>query len=166
MEDVLVRHCGPGDYDAIVRIYNYYIEHSHATFDVAPFSVGARAPWFAQFTQSGPYQLLVAAKEDEVLGFCCSTRFRNRQAYEVSIETTAYVVPEFHGQGIGNKLYETLFAQLAGVGLHGAYAGVTLPNDASVSLYEQLGFRRIGVFDEVGRKFDKYWSVAWFEKRL
>jgi phosphinothricin acetyltransferase len=50
--------------------------------------------------------------------------------------------------------------------LHGAYAGITLPNDASVKLHQKLGFRQIGVFEEVGRKFDKYWSVAWFEKRI
>jgi phosphinothricin acetyltransferase len=50
--------------------------------------------------------------------------------------------------------------------MHGAYAGVTLPNDASVELHESMGFTKIGIFDEVGRKFDQYWSVARFQKRL
>jgi phosphinothricin acetyltransferase len=166
MKEVLVRHCGPGDYAGVVQIYNHYIEHSSATFDVIPSSVGARAPWFAQFAETGPYQLLVAISCDKVVGFCCSTRFKSRPAYEVSIETTAYVSPDALGTGVGMQMYTALFAGLAGNDLHGAYAGITLPNEASVALHEKLGFRKIGVFEEVGRKFDKYWSVAWFEKRL
>jgi phosphinothricin acetyltransferase len=166
MDDVLVRHCAPGDYDAIVRVYNHYIEQSPATFDVVPYSVGARAPWFAQFAEDGPCQLLVAVTNDDVLGYCCSTQFRTRPAYDVSVETTAYVDAGAIGQGIGKKMYAMLLANLDGTGVHGAYAGITLPNDASVKLHESLGFMKIGVFDEVGRKFDKYWSVAWFQKRL
>lgn len=166
MNEVLVRHCGPGDYDAVVRIYNHYIENSPATFDVVPYSVGARASWFAQFTEDGPHQLLVAAMNDLVLGYCCSTQFKTRPAYDVSVETTAYVDAGATGQGIGKQMYATLMAKLASTGVHGAYAGVTLPNDGSVKLHESLGFTRIGVFEEVGRKFDKYWSVAWFQKRL
>jgi len=166
MKDVLVRHCGPGDYGSVVQIYNHYIEHSHATFDVTPYSVGARASWFAQFAASGPYQLLVAEVDERIVGFCCSTQFKQRPAYDVSVETTAYVEPDVTGEGIGRKLYQSLFAHLDEVGLHGAYAGVTLPNDASVALHARLGFRQVGVFNEVGRKFDQYWSVAWFERRF
>lgn len=166
MTKVLVRHCGPGDYNAVVQIYNHYIEQSHATFDVIPYSVGERVPWFAQFSETGPHQLLVAVADDRCVGFCCSTRFKQRAAYDVSVETTAYVAPDATGQGVGRKLYEALFEYLDNVGLHGAYAGVTLPNDASVALHESLGFRQTGIFNEVGRKFDRFWSVAWFEKRL
>lgn len=166
MDDVLIRHCGPGDYDAIVRIYNHYIEHSPATFDVVPYSVGARVPWFAQFSEDGPFQLLVAVTSDEVLGYCCSTRFKTRPAYDISVETTAYVNADAVGQGIGKKMYATLLARLGETGVHGAYAGVTLPNDASVKLHESLGFTKIGVFEEVGRKFNQYWNVAWLQKRL
>ena len=166
MQELKVRHCGPGDYDAVVSIYNHYIEHSQATFDITPYSVGARASWFAQFSEDGPYQLLVASADRQVLGYCCSTEFKSRAAYDISVETSAYVAPDTVGKGIGAKLYTELFEHLDGIGLHGAYAGVTLPNDASVRMHESQGFRKIGIFEEVGRKFDRYWSVAWFEKRL
>ena len=73
---------------------------------------------------------------------------------------------EVTGQGIGKRLYEALLRKLTGIGLHGAYAGVALPNDASVNLLEALGFRNVGLYEEVGRKFGKYWSVAWYEKRI
>ena len=28
------------------------------------------------------------------------------------------------------------------------------------------GYRRVGVLTEVGRKFDRYWDVAWYERRI
>lgn len=166
MDEVCIRHCAPGDYGAVVAIYNYYIENSHATFDTRPYSIGERAPWFAQFAETGPHQLLVAANDDTVVGYCCSTPFSKRAAYDVSVETTVYIKEDATGQGIGKSLYAKLLQNLDGIGLHGAYAGISLPNNASVKLHEALGFRRVGVYEEVGRKFDKYWDVAWYERRL
>jgi phosphinothricin acetyltransferase len=166
MDDIRIRPCAPGDYDAVNDIYNHYIENSHATFDTRPYSIGERAPWFSQFNEAGPNQLLVAEKNGAVLGFCCSMPLKNRAAYDVSVETTVYLAAEAIGQGIGRQLYEALLNNLSGIGLHGAYAGVALPNDASVHLHEALGFRKVGVFEEVGWKFDKYWSVAWYELRI
>lgn len=166
MDEVTIRHCAPGDYGAVVAIYNYYIENSHATFDTRPYSIGERAPWFSQFNENGPHQLLVAAQDTAVLGYCCSTPFNARPAYDVSVETSVYLAKEAVGKGIGRRLYEQLLLNLGGTGLHGAYAGISLPNDASVKLHESLGFRKVGVYEEVGWKFDKYWSVAWYERRI
>ena len=90
----------------------------------------------------------------------------DRAAYDVAVETSVYLAPDACGRGLGRRLYEALFDELDGAGLHGAYGGIALPNDASVRLHEALGFRRVGIYEEVGRKFGRYWSVAWYEKRL
>lgn len=90
MSDISIRHCDSQDHQSIVGIYNHYIEHSHATFDLYTHSVGERAPWFSQFTDTGPRQLLVAEKDDAILGYCCSTPFKDREAYAVSVETSIY----------------------------------------------------------------------------
>lgn len=166
MHEPVIQNCGPGDYVAVVEIYNHYIENSAATFDTSRFSVGERAPWFAQFADTGPHQLLVATQADTVVGYAYSDRFNRRPAYDISVETTVYVAPATLGQGIGSALYRALFERIAGYGLHGAYAGITLPNDASVHLHENFGFRRIGIETEVGYKFGRYWNVARFERRL
>jgi phosphinothricin acetyltransferase len=108
MDDIRIRHCAPGDYDSVVEIYNHYIENSHATFDLRPYAIGERAPWFSQFHEAGPNQLLVAGHDGIVCGFCCSTPFENRAAYDISVETTVYLTPELTGQGVGKKLYEVL----------------------------------------------------------
>jgi phosphinothricin acetyltransferase len=76
------------------------------------------------------------------------------------------VDPEWTGHGIGRMLYERLFAALAEEDVHRAYAGITLPNPASVGLHERFGFTRIGVFTHAGRKFGRYWDVVWYEKQL
>jgi len=158
--------CGPGDYDAVAQIYNHYVRTSHATFDVLPFSVVERIPWFTQFADNGAYRLLLARLDGVVAGYACSTPFKSRPAYQQSIETTVYVAADALGQGIGKKLYETLFRQLGDCGLHRAYASIALPNDASVRLHEAFGFRQVGICHEVGFKFDSYWDVAIFEKCL
>ncbi len=166
MSEMTIEHCGSGHYDAIVQIYNHYVEQSHATFDEAPFSIGARAPWFALFAADGPYQLLVAAKDGNVLGFCCSTPLGVKSGYDISVETSIYVAADALASGIGSQLYAKLFANLQGTDIHRAYGGIALPNDACVRLHEKLGFREIGVYEEVGRKFDKYWDVVWYEKQI
>lgn len=79
---------------------------------------------------------------------------------------SVYCAPEAAGRGIGTLLYTALFEALAGEDLHRAYAGIALPNEASVRLHDRFGFRHLGTYEEVGRKFDRYWDVAWYEKKL
>ena len=73
---------------------------------------------------------------------------------------------ETKSQGIGTQLYSALFNALAEEDVHRAYAGITLPNEASVAVHKKFGFQSVGIYHEVGRKFDKYWDVEWFEKAL
>lgn len=77
-----------------------------------------------------------------------------------------YLAPECTGRGIGSLLYASLFEVLEQEDVHVALAGVTLPNAASQRLHERFGFRPVGVFEEVGRKFDRFWDVAWYRKPL
>ena len=85
----------------------------------------------------------------------------------MSVETTVYLDPAATGSGLGTLLYGTLIDRLVGDDrLHRAYGGIALPNDASVALHEKLGFEHVGTYREVGRKFGRYWDVAWFEKDL
>ena len=91
---------------------------------------------------------------------------RERKAYDTTVETTVYCAPEATGRGIGRLLYAALFDALRGEDLQVAIAAITLPNAGSVALHERFGFTLAGVMHDVGRKFDRYWDVAWYEKRL
>jgi len=154
------------DVPALTAIYNHYVETSPSTFDVEPVSLDARLEWFRHYAESGPYRLVVAEQDGRPVGYATSSRFREKQAYRSSVETSIYVHPDARGGGIGRRLYDALFAALAGEPVHRAYAGITLPNPASVALHLGVGFREVGTYDEVGYKLGRYWSVQWFEKRL
>ena len=95
-----------------------------------------------------------------------SSSFRTKPAYARSVETTVYCEPATTRQGLGSALYGELLAVLGGEDVHRAYAGVALPNDASVALHERCGFRAAGTFREVGRKFGRWWDVRWYERAL
>jgi phosphinothricin acetyltransferase len=136
------------------------------TVDLKPFSVAERGEWFRHYSAIGPDRLLIAETDGRVVGYVTSSRLHPKAAYETSVETTIYLTPEATGRGVGTALYAALFAALADEDLHRAYAGVTLPNPASVALHRKVGFQSIGVYREVGRKFGKYWDVEWFEKPL
>jgi phosphinothricin acetyltransferase len=161
-----IRPARESDLERLTEIYNYYVMHTPITFDLEPFSVVERGEWFRHYSASGPHRLLIAETDGRVVGYVTSSRFRPKAAYETSVETTIYLAPEATGRGVGSALYAALFAALADEDLHRAYAGVTLPNPASVALHRKVGFRSIGVYREVGRKFGKYWDVEWFEKPL
>jgi len=165
-EPLSIRAGEPADLPAINAIYNRFVVETPVTFDVDPVSEPERARWFGQFARSGPYRLLVASRDSAVVGFACSKEFRQRKAYETSVETTIYLDLDHVRRGIGLRLYTALFDVLADEDLHRAYAGITLPNTASIALHERCGFHAVGTYDEVGRKFGRYWSVGWYEKAL
>ncbi|MEE8557180.1 MAG: N-acetyltransferase family protein [Myxococcota bacterium] len=164
--NIEIRPARYDDLDALNGIYNHYVVETSITFDVEPISVERRRSWFEQFSEKGRHRLLVCTRGGKVVGYTASMRFRPKPAYETSVETTVYLDPTAKGQGLGTRLYVALFEALAGEDLHGAYAGVTCPNPASVALHRRFGFRSIGLYQEVGRKFGKYWDVEWFEKHL
>jgi len=161
-----VRAATLDDLSALNDIYNQYVAETHYTFDVEPMSAEARQEWFAHYSSAGRHRVLVAVSEDRVVGYATSSRFRPKPAYETSIETSVYLAPESVGRGAGSRLYEGLFKALEDEDVHRAYAGIALPNPASIALHERFGFKRVAHFTEQGRKFDRYWDVAWYEKPL
>ena len=163
---VHVRPASEDDLAAINDVYNHYVTESHVTFDLEPVSLDARREWFSHYRDQGPHRVFVAVEDGRVVGYATSSEFKSRPGYATSVETSVYVSADAVGKGVGGRLYEKVFHALEGLDIHRAYAGIALPNPASVALHEKFGFKRIGVFTEPGRKFDRYWDVAWFEKPL
>jgi phosphinothricin acetyltransferase len=155
------------DLNRLVEIYNHYVTETHVTFDTEPFAVAARTQWFNQFSDTGPHRLFVVEAEDLIVGYATSLPFKPKPAYSTSVETTIYVDPVYTGKGFGRELYSQLLDALQDEDhAHRAYAGIALPNPASVHLHETLGFVHVASYHEVGFKFDKYWDVNWYEKDL
>jgi len=159
-----VRPAVAADLAALTAIYNHYVVHTPITFDVTPFAPRERRAWFDAHAGSGRHRLLVAADGDEVLGYATTSRWRPKAAYDTTVESSVYVRHDRVGRGIGRQLYAALFAAVAREDVHTIVAGVALPNDASIALHQRCGFAQVGIFREVGRKFDRRWDVAWFQR--
>lgn len=166
MSEILIRRAERADLPALRDIYNYYAIHTPVNFDIEPRTLAERQAWFAQFASSGRYQCFVAEEGGHVVAYAGSTRFKEKAAYQTTIEMTIYCAPDRGGKGIGRKLYTRLFDALKGEDIHRAYAGVTLPNEGSVRIHEAFGFRHVGTYAEVGRKFGKYWDVGLYLRNM
>ncbi|MEO0540799.1 MAG: N-acetyltransferase family protein [Cyanobacteria bacterium P01_A01_bin.105] len=162
-----IRPHQPDDLEPLTVLYNDFIRHTPITFDLEPYTVEQRRQhWFEHYGATGRHRLLVAVLEGDVVGYASSSPFATKAAYQTSVEGSVYLHPKAQGQGIGTRLYQTLFDQLQTEDVHRIYAGITLPNPASTALHQKVGFRRIGVYQEVGRKFDRYWDVEWWERHI
>jgi phosphinothricin acetyltransferase len=161
---VVVRSAADGDAPALNAIYDHYVATSPATFDIEPMSLERRRGWLAE--RSGGRHRVLVALDDRLIGFASSGPYRSRPAYDTSVMLSVYVDPGRTGRGIATELYGTLIEALRRVDVHRAVAGVTLPNPASVALHRRFGFTEVGRFTEQGRKFGRYWDVAWFERPM
>lgn len=170
--EVQVRPGVESDLEALTDLYNHYVRETPITFDTAVFTPEERRPWLLSHPEDGPYRLMVAVEtgsagnSQRILGYATSSAFRPKPAYTTSVEVTVYLAPDAGRRGIGTLLYKALFEALAEEDVHRAYAGIAQPNEASTRLHERFGFRYVGTYREVGRKFGRYWDVAWHEKEL
>jgi phosphinothricin acetyltransferase len=112
------------------------------------------------------YPYLVAERGGRVVGFAYAAPHRTRTAYRSSVDVTVYVAEGAHRTGVGRQLYGALLPDLAGRGFHAAFAGIALPNPGSIRLHETMGFKALGVYHEVGRKFGRWHDVGWWQRLL
>src|SRR5215469_911789 len=112
MHDVAIRRARQADLPRLLEIYNHYVIHTPINFDLEPRTLAQRQAWFDAFAAQGRYQCFVATRDDAAIGYACSLQFKEKAAYETTIETSIYVAPGQGGQGIGRRLYIALFDAL------------------------------------------------------
>lgn len=153
------------DLATISDIYSHAVEHTTATFDLEPPDLDY---WRARLDGQHPGDhLLVAVDEsDTAVGYAYSWSYRPRPAYDRTRETSIYLDESVRGQGVGRLLYPALLRTMGVSGVHTAVALVALPNPASERLHVATGFERVGLLKEVGRKFDQWIDVAWYQQML
>lgn len=155
-----IRPATPTDAAAIREVYAPYVRETSISFE-------AEVPTIAEIEQRlrntlAYYPWLVCIEADRVVGYAYGSVFNKRIAYQWSAETSVYIARTHHGRGIGRKLYTTLIALLHAQGFVNAYAGITMPNPASVALHEALGYRLVGTFAGVGFKYGIWHDVSWW----
>ena len=152
------------DADEIARIYRPFVESTIVSFETVPPEPAQMADRIAATISRYPW--LVCERDGHIAGYAYATRHRDRKAYQWSVDTSAYVDPGSWRRGVGSGLYRSLFGILSAQGFVNAYAGIALPNPASVGLHESVGFRPVGVYRSVGYKLGAWHDVGWWELTL
>ena len=152
------------DAEAVRAIYAPIVETTTISFEETPPDQEEMARRIE--TISKDYPFLVATRDGVVIGYAYASQHRTRSAYRSSVDVAVYAHEDARGQGVGRALYEELLPRAAAHGYHAAFAGIALPNEASVALHEAIGFEPVGVYREVGRKFGRWLDVGWWQKRL
>jgi L-amino acid N-acyltransferase YncA len=162
--NIVIRTLQEADAPAMLAIYRHYVEATAISFEEEVPSIEDYAARVGKYVAG--WAGVVAEVDGRVTGYAYGSSHRERAAYRWSVETTVYVAPGAQRSGVGRRLYGALLPMLADAGYCNAYAGVALPNDASVALHRAVGFQPIGTFPRVGYKFERWHDVAWFHLPL
>lgn len=149
------------DADAVLEIYKPYILDTPITFETEVPSPREFQKRIAE--KVGKFPWLVFEREGAILGYAYAGPFKSRRAYEWSIESSIYVRKDVQRTGIGKALYGKLLEIVKAQGAVNVFAGITLPNDASVALHESFGFVNIGCFKDAGYKLGQWWDVGYWQ---
>jgi phosphinothricin acetyltransferase len=152
------------DAAGVLAIYAPFCTDTPVTFELEPPAPEEMRRRIGQALAALPW--LVCAEGPDVLGYAYAGPHRERPAYRWSVEVSAYVAQGRRRRGLGRALYTSLFALLRLQGYANAFAGVTLPNPASVGLHEALGFVAVGVYRSVGYKCGAWHDVGWWQLGL
>lgn len=161
---MIIRRALLSDAEQIRAIYLPIVKDTNISFETDPPDAEEIARRIS--TTLATHEWLVAHDQNGIAGYAYASQFRSRHAYRYAVETTAYVHERCRGQGVGKSLYEALFKSLDTLNFHSAYAGIALPNPASLALHKSVGFESIGIFKEAGLKFGKWHDVSWWQRKV
>ena len=161
---IKIRFARPEDAASVLAIYGPYCDSTTVSFEIA-------APTSAQMSQRIERIMLqhawiVGEIDRELAGYVYASQHRERAAYRWMVDVAVYVSPAHRRRNLGKALYSALFEILRAQGYFKAFAGITLPNAASVRLHESVGFRPIAVYEGVGYKLGQWLDVGWWQLDL
>lgn len=160
----LVRPATAADAVACAKIYAPYVTSTCISFELEPPTSATFMERIA--TAQAVHEWLVAERDGVVVGYAYGHEFNERAAYNWSCETSVYIAMELRREGVGRALYGPLLYLLAEQGYRRAFAGITLPNDASVGFHRSFGFEDVGCYRRVGWKEGAWHDVAWMQRDL
>ena len=161
-----IRSVEPGDFPRVAALTNHYIRTTAIHFATVPVTAGELQAAWEQSRVIYPFLICEEGPTGGFIGYAKASRWRERAAYARTTEVGIYLDPAFHGRGYGRALYERLIGDCVAAGFHTLVAGIALPNPASIRLHEAVGFRLAGTFREVGRKFEAWHDVAFYQRML
>jgi len=161
-----IRVADANDAAAVLAIYAPFCgPDSAVSFEIEPPTLDDMRSRIISTLETLPWIVAYSA-DGTVLGYAYAAHHKARAAYRWSVDVSIYLSSGARHQGLGSKLYTKLFDILRAQNYVNAYAGITLPNDASVALHRSLGFYEVGVYEQVGFKSGRWHDVIWLALRL
>jgi phosphinothricin acetyltransferase len=164
MPDLTIRLAAESDAAAMLAIYEPIVRQTIISFELEPPDEAEMRRRIATTLEHWPW--LVCVSGADLLGYAYASQHRSRAAYRWAVDVSAYVHPSARRRGLGRALYTALLALLPLQGYTNAYAGIALPNPASVALHEAAGFEPVGVYRSVGFKLGAWRDVGWWQRSL
>ena len=159
-----IRSVALDDAHTVAEIYGPFVSNAATSFETIPPDTAEIQRRIKDKTPKYPW--LVFEADGMVLGYAYGSEHRTRQAYQWSADVSVYTHERARKRGVGRALYTVLLDLLRRQGYFNAYAGITLPNPASVGLHEAMGFTPVGVYSRVGYKLGRWHDVMWLQLRL
>lgn len=169
--DVLIRMAEESDAEEILKIYSPYITDTAITFEYDIPSLEEFKGRIKKTLKMYPY--IVALDDNCIVGYAYASAFKERAAYNWSVETTIYMKQECKGKGLGKKLYlalEDILRRQNIINLNACIAytftdDVHLSNSSS-AFHEHFGFKKVAHFSKCGYKFGTWYDMIWMEKMI
>lgn len=165
MTEFSLRLATDADLAAINDIYNYYVPRSTCTYQLELEPIEGRIAWFKAHLPER-YPVIVAEEASQILGWGSLSKFRDRAAYDPTVEASVYIHHDQHRRGIGRAILVDLIARAKSAGFHSLIGGASADQTASIALQESLGFVRIAHLKEVGYKFGQWLDVVYLQLML
>ncbi len=159
-----IRPVEAADAPAIQAIYAPIVATTAISLEDTPPDTAEIASRIGAIIAAYPY--LVAEEDGTLAGFAYASQHRTRSGYRYSVDVTVYVAGHAQRRGIGRALYAALLPAARSLGYHAAFAGIALPNPASIALHEAMGFTPVGTYYQAGFKFGRWHDVGWWQRLL
>ncbi len=171
MNDYVIRDARVEDAAQLVEIYSYYITDTAVSFEYDVPSVEEFAERIRKISAKYPY--LVCELDGRIVGYVYAGRYSPREAYNWTVTTSIYLAKDHRRQGAGTLLYTELEKRLRDMGIVNLLAGVAysdkedeyLSHD-SYAFHLKSGYTEVANMKAVGKKFDRWYDLLWFQKRL
>lgn len=152
------------DGDAVIDIFNHYVQNSFAAYPEDPVP----HQFFDLFVNmSAGYPFLVARDgEGNVLGFALLRPHSPMPVFSRTAEMACFIAPQYTGKGIGKAMQEQLLYEAKERGLTSILAGISSLNSASLAFHKKRGFQECGRFQKIGRKWGQDFDVVWMQKMI
>lgn len=165
MSDFILRPFLWADVPAITEIYSHYVHNTAITFDTEAPDETAIAEKYAGLTRLG-HPVIIAERAGKTVGYAYASFYRPRAAYRFTCEDSLYLDPAETGKGLGKAMLTELLTQSRAFGFKQMLAVITADTANSIGIHEKFGFKRVGYYEAVGLKFDRWHDIVHLQLAL